>query len=66
METLIVHPENKEQATAIKAVLKALNIAFERKTEHTYNSAFVKKIKKSEEDFEKGQFKTLKTEDLWK
>ena len=31
METLIIHPENKEQLNAIKAFLKALKISFEKK-----------------------------------
>lgn len=34
METLIVHAENKAQAKAIKAVLKALNMTFEKITEN--------------------------------
>lgn len=29
MESLLIHPENNEQLTAIKAVLKALKIQFE-------------------------------------
>lgn len=66
METFIVHPENKTQANAIKAVLKALNISFERTSEKMYDPDFVKKIKKSETQFENGQFQTIKTEDLWK
>ncbi len=64
METLIVHPDNEAQLTAVKAVLKALNISFEKKK--YYDSDFVKKIKDSETSFRKGKFKTVKTEDLWK
>lgn len=30
METLIVHPENKEQLEALKAFMKALKISFKR------------------------------------
>ena len=33
MEKLIVYPENKEQLTALKAIIKVMNIAFEQ-TEH--------------------------------
>ncbi|SEK78146.1 DUF2683 family protein [Parapedobacter koreensis] len=66
METFIVHPENKAQANAIKAVLKAMNISFEKTSGKTYDPSFVKKIKKSEEEFRNGQFKSIKTEDLWK
>lgn len=65
MESIIVHPENKAQLTAIKAVLKVMKIAFEKK-ENTYNPEFVEKIKQSEEDFKAGRYKAIKTEDLWK
>lgn len=34
METLIIHPENKEQILALKAFLNAFKIRFEAKTEH--------------------------------
>ena len=66
METFIVHPENKTQANTVKAVLKALNVSFEKTSDKAYNPSFVKKIEKSEEEFRNGQFKTVKTEDLWK
>jgi hypothetical protein len=33
MDTLIVYPEDKEQLTALKAVMKAMKIAFEQKDE---------------------------------
>ncbi|MEO5910941.1 MAG: DUF2683 family protein [Pelobium sp.] len=33
METLIIHPENKEQIEALKAFLNAFKIRFEAKTE---------------------------------
>jgi hypothetical protein len=66
METFIVHTENKTQANAIKAVLKALNVTFEKTNEKPYNPQFVKKIKKSDEEYKAGRFKTVKTEDLWR
>ncbi len=33
MDTLIVYPENKEQIIALKAVIKAMKISFEQKSE---------------------------------
>ena len=33
MDALIVYPENKEQLTALKAVMKAMKITFEQKSE---------------------------------
>lgn len=65
METLIVHPENKAQLNAVKQVLKAMKISFEKK-EKAYNPEFVAKIKESDQNYKDGKFKTIKVEDLWK
>lgn len=65
METLIVHPENKAQLNAVKQVLKAMKISFE-KEEKPYNPGFVAKIKKSEQNFKEGKFTKIAIEDLWK
>lgn len=65
METLIVRPKNQKQLAAIKAVLKALDVTFQ-KEKADYDPAFVEKIKKSEKNFEEGKYTTLKVEDLWK
>ena len=46
METVILHPENKEQLSALKAMAKALNIKIETK-KSPYNPAFAAKIKES-------------------
>jgi hypothetical protein len=48
MEALTIHPQNKEQLEAIKSVLKALNIPFNKK-ESPYNTSFVKKIQEAEQ-----------------
>jgi hypothetical protein len=38
----------------------------QRKSKETiYNPDFVKKIKRSEEDFKAGKFTAIKTKDLW-
>jgi len=65
MKSIIVHPENKAQLTALKAILKAMKIAFENK-EDIYNPDFVEKIKHSDQDFKAGRYQAIKTEDLWK
>jgi antitoxin component of RelBE/YafQ-DinJ toxin-antitoxin module len=49
METLTIHPKNKEQLEAIKSVLKALKIPFERK-KSPYDPEFVKMIQNAEKD----------------
>lgn len=51
MEELTIHPQNKEQLEAIKSVLKALKIPFNKK-ESTYNPEYVKMIHEAEKDRE--------------
>jgi len=58
-------PKNKAQLNAIKQVLKAMKISFE-KEEKAYNPEFVAKIKESDQNYKDGKFKTIKVEDLWK
>jgi uncharacterized membrane protein (DUF106 family) len=65
MGTLIVHPENKEKLDALKAFMKAFKIRFEE-NKSPYDSEFVEKLNRSNEDFKAGNFKAIKTEDLWK
>ncbi len=65
MGTLIVHPDNEEQLTAVKAVLNALKITFEEE-KSIYNSEFVAEILQAEEDIKNGKGVKIRTEDLWK
>lgn len=51
MEALTIHPKNNEQLEAIKSVLKALKIPFE-KEESPYDPEFVKKIQRAEKNRE--------------
>lgn len=62
METLIIHPENKEQLIAVKAFLKALKISFEKKDVENYKSEFIEMVKKAENNAE---FKTIDPNHLW-
>jgi hypothetical protein len=54
METLIVHPGNKEQLLAIKAFVKALKISFEEKNVGC-DPEFVAKIQESREHVKRGE-----------
>lgn len=65
MQTLIVHPENKEQLTAIKAFLKALKISFEEK-KSGYDPEFVEMIKQGEEDIKARKGVSVDIDNLWK
>ncbi|KQM78861.1 hypothetical protein ASE74_12950 [Pedobacter sp. Leaf216] len=61
METLIMHPKNKVQLTALKAMAKALEINFETSE---YNSDFVAKIQTSKKEIEAGKVTRVAKEDL--
>ena len=62
----IAHPENADQLSALKAIMKALKIKFEikRGDENMYNSEFVAKIQDSKKDFEEGKYTSVKQSDL--
>lgn len=65
MGTLIVHPANKEQLTALKAFMKALNIAFEE-SKQAYNTEFVEKMKVSKQQAKEGKTVGVSLDDIWK
>jgi hypothetical protein len=59
METVIMHPQNKEQLSALKAFAKALKVDFETTKESPYNADFVNKIKESKKQIDDGKYITL-------
>ena len=61
METLIMHPETKEQLNALKAIAKALKISVET-SKSPYNPEFVAEIKKAEK---RGNYKEIDANDVW-
>jgi hypothetical protein len=65
METLIVHPENKEQLVALKAFMKALKISFKAE-KSTYHPEFVAMIKQGDEDLKAGKGVKVDVSELWK
>ena len=65
-DIFVVHPTS-EQASALKAFIKALKIKFEVvSNDNLYNPSFVAKIKKSKEATEKGDFVCVEKADLQK
>lgn len=66
METIIAHPESTDKLRAVKAVLKALNVAFETKVEKPYSPEFIRKIERSQEDIEKGRVHKISLDEIWK
>ncbi|RBQ08737.1 DUF2683 family protein [Pedobacter miscanthi] len=66
METLIVHPKNKEQLTALKAFIKALKIDFTSE-KSPYNPEFVKKILDGEKSRKSGKpGLKIDVQNMWK
>jgi hypothetical protein len=66
METLIAHPKNEEQATALKAVMKVLKIDFETE-KSPYNPEFVEKILSGEKARKSGKpGLKIDVQDMWK
>lgn len=66
METLIAHPKNEEQATALKAVMKVLKIDFETEAS-AYNPEFVEKVLKGVNARKSGKpGQRIDTKTMWK
>jgi hypothetical protein len=66
METLIIHPKNKDQLNALKAIMKALKIDFkiEKSIEKLYNPEFAAKMKRGEEDVKAGRTTKIEPTDI--
>jgi hypothetical protein len=65
METLIVHPESKEQLVALKAFMKALKISFKAE-KSTYDPEFVAMVKQGDEDLKACKGVKVDIDNLWK
>ncbi len=66
MENLIVRPKNQKQLATVEAVLKALNIAFQKEEKSGYNPEFVAKILEGSKEIAEGKGTKIPLEDLWK
>ncbi|WP_299284358.1 DUF2683 family protein [uncultured Mucilaginibacter sp.] len=66
METLIVRPKNQKQMATVEAVLKALNVAFQKEEKTKYNPEFVAKILEGSKEIAEGKGTKIALEDLWK
>jgi hypothetical protein len=67
METVIMHPKNKEQFDALVALAEELKIDFETDKDSGYNPEFVAKVlsgEKAKKEGEKGL--RIDVENLWK
>ncbi|HEY5462352.1 MAG TPA: DUF2683 family protein [Hanamia sp.] len=68
METITIHPKNKDQANLFEQLAKTLKVPFEKakKSKSPYDPEFVKKIKRSDEDFKKGRYTKIEPSQIWK
>lgn len=63
METLVIHPENKQQLDALKALVKSWGIGFEK---YPYDVKFVEELKLREKNIRKGEtIKINDPENIW-
>jgi meiotically up-regulated gene 157 (Mug157) protein len=66
METLTVRPKNKKQLMAVTAILKALDVDFNKEKDSPYDPEFVAMIHQGTEDIKNGKGTKIKPEGLWK
>ncbi|MEO3408135.1 DUF2683 family protein [Mucilaginibacter sp. CAU 1740] len=63
MESLIVHPKNKEQLNALKAFMKAFKISFDE-DKSGYDPEFVAKIENSRKQVKNGETRVVNIDEL--
>lgn len=76
MESMTIHPKNKEQAKLFEQLAKMLNVPFEKKqdsqlterekTVELYGREFVEKIERGEKAFKDGKGVKVDIDNLWK
>ncbi|MBA2561953.1 MAG: hypothetical protein H0V14_03410 [Chitinophagaceae bacterium] len=71
MESITIHPKNKEQANLFEQLAKTLKVPFEKskKPERPYNAEFVSKIERSRQNYKEGKGEVVTLEELnklWK
>ena len=67
METIIIHPSSKEQATLFEDLARALKVPFETgKSKSPYDKAFVSKVKQSRQQAKQGKTVKVSLDSIWK
>lgn len=66
MDSIIIHPQNKEQANLFEQLAKTLKVPFEKskKIESPYNREFVSKIERSRKNFREGKGTVVSLKEL--
>ncbi|MFM7487156.1 MAG: DUF2683 family protein [Cytophagales bacterium] len=65
-QSVIVHPNNKNQLGVIKAFFEALKIKFEVTEKSPYDPTFVSKIQKSRKQAAYGKTVKVSLDEIWK
>jgi len=68
METITIHPKNKDQAILFEQLANALKVPFEKnkKEPNHYNAEFVAKMKESRKQAKEGKTVKINLDDIWK
>lgn len=65
MESIIIHPNSKEEASLFEQLAKALKVPFEKwKAERPYNPDFVDKILQGDIDLKAGKGRSVTLDEL--
>ncbi len=68
MESITIHPKNKEQASLFEQLAKTLKVPFEKakNSKRSYNPEFVAKMKDSRKQAKEGKTVKINFDDIWK
>ena len=68
MESITIHPRNKEQASLFEQLAKTLKVPFEKekKPASPYNREFVAKMRESRKQAKEGKTVKISLEEIWK
>ena len=68
METITIHPKNKDQASLFEQLANVLKVPFEKnkKEPSHYNEEFVAKMKESRKQAREGKTVKINLDDIWK
>lgn len=68
METIILHPKNKEQLNLFEQLANALKVPFEKneKKRSLYNAEFEAKMKESTKQAREGKTVRIDLDNIWK
>lgn len=64
-DIFITHPQTEQEASTLKAIMKALKIKFEISKERPYNPDFVAKILESRQQIKEGKTVKMELSDIW-